>query len=206
MVKEKLEKYISEEKNYVKIQYDYTIPSYFWTHYLRRYGFKNHQISKWIEAPSQPGKYIESANFQLLNDRNYWLLRPKKMEKNDLKEYYLNENQAIDYPIFLSGKISKTRNIKTRSLNFENVDYSKLKFPLLIRKWRKGDKIQPLGMKGSKKISDYLTERKVPLFEKKNIYVLISNEDIIWVIGYVISEKVKIREKSKIYYHLLYQE
>ena len=123
------------------------------------------------------------------------------MEKKDLKEYYLNENQAIHYPIFLSGKISKTRNIKTRSENFENVDYSKLKFPLLLRKWRKGDKIQPLGMKGSKKISDFLIERKVPLFEKKNIYVLISNEDIIWVIGYVISEKVKIREKSKMYYH-----
>lgn len=206
LVEEKLENYISEEKNYVKIQYDYTIPSYFWTHYLRKYGFKNHQISKWIESPSQVGKYIESANFQLLNDRNYWLLRPKKMEKKDLKEYYLNENQAIHYPIFLSGKISKTRNIKTRSENFENVDYSKLKFPLLLRKWRKGDKIQPLGMKGSKKISDFLIERKVPLFEKKNIYVLISNEDIIWVIGYVISEKVKIREKSKMYYHLLYQE
>ena len=106
----------------------------------------------------------------------------------------------------MSGKISKTRNIKTRSENFENVDYSKLKFPLLLRKWRKGDKIQPLGMKGSKKISDFLIEKKVPLFEKKNIYVLISNEDIIWVIGYVISEKVKIREKSKMYYHLLYQE
>ncbi len=206
LVEEKLENYISEEKNYVKIQYDYTIPSYFWTHYLRKYGFKNHQISKWIESPSQVGKYIESANFQLLNDRNYWLLRPKKMEKKDLKEYYLNENQAIHYPIFLSGKISKTRKIKTRSENFENVDYSKLKFPLLLRKWRKGDKIQPLGMKGSKKISDFLIERKVPLFEKKNIYVLISNEDIIWVIGYVISEKVKIREKSKMYYHLLYQE
>ena len=95
LVEEKLENYISEEKNYVKIQYDYTIPSYFWTHYLRKYGFKNHQISKWIESPSQVGKYIESANFQLLNDRNYWLLRPKKMEKKDLKEYYLNENQAI---------------------------------------------------------------------------------------------------------------
>ena len=132
--------------------------------------------------------------------------KTQKNGKKGLKEYYINENQAIHYPIFLSGKISKTRNIKTRSENFENVDYSKLKFPLLLRKWRKGDKIQPLGMKGSKKISDFLIERKVPLFEKKNIYVLISNEDIIWVIGYVISEKVKIREKSKMYYHLLYQE
>ena len=80
------------------------------------------------------------------------------MEKKDLKEYYLNENQAIHYPIFLSGKISKTRNIKTRSENFENVDYSKLKFPLLLRKWRKGDKFQPLGMKGSKKISAPVTK------------------------------------------------
>ena len=60
-------------------------------------------------------------------------------------------------------------------------------------------------MRGTKKISDFLTERKVPLFEK-NIYVLISNKDIIWVIGYVISEKVKICNKSTKYYQLIYQE
>ena len=61
-------------------------------------------------------------------------------------------------------------------------------------------------MRGTKKISDFLTERKVPLFEKKNIYVLISNKDIIWVIGYIISEKVKICENSTKYYQLIYQE
>ena len=81
LVEEKLENYISEEKNYVKIQYDYTIPSYFWTHYLRKYGFKNHQISKWIESSTSWKIYIESANFQLLNDRNYWILRSKKNRK-----------------------------------------------------------------------------------------------------------------------------
>lgn len=206
LIKKNLEKYIIEEKNFLKIKFDHTIPFYFWCHYLRKYGFKNHQILNFIDNPPQVGKYIESTHFQLLNDRNFWILKSINYKSEDFKKYYLKENQAIQDPICLSGKISKTRKINTIDQNIEKIDFSKLQFPLILRKWKKGDKIQPLGMKGNKKISDFLTERKVPLFEKKNIYVLISNKDIIWVIGYVISEKVKICKKSTKYYQLIYQK
>ncbi|MEQ9581525.1 MAG: tRNA lysidine(34) synthetase TilS, partial [Arenibacter sp.] len=60
-----------------------------------------------------------------------------------------------------------------------------------------GDKFQPLGMKGEKKISDFLIDLKVPLNFKKNQYVLLSGQDIVWVVGQRISEKYRITDNTK---------
>ena len=79
----------------------------------------------------------------------------------------------------------------------EYIDGDKISFPLVIRKWQDGDKFNPLGLNGTKKISDFLTELKVNASEKKNQYVLLSNNKIIWVINYRIDESVKISNNSK---------
>ena len=79
------------------------------------------------------------------------------------------------------------------------LDYDKLDSTLVLRKWMKGDTIYPLGMKGKKKLSDLLTDLKVPLHEKENIWVLCSGEEIIWILGIKISDRFKIIPKSKKY-------
>ena len=56
---------------------------------------------------------------------------------------------------------------------------------------------QPLGMKGSKMVSDFLTDLKIPLHHKRNVKVLISNNKIVWVVNYGISDQVKITKNSK---------
>ena len=68
-----------------------------------------------------------------------------------------------------------------------------------MRKWKSGDKIQPLGMKGSKKVSDILIDYKISILEKENIYVLESNNDIIWVIGILINDKYKVDNNCSLY-------
>lgn len=55
----------------------------------------------------------------------------------------------------------------------------------------------PLGLGGKKKISDILIDKKVPVIEKENIYVMISNQEIIWLIGYCINEKYKVKKPQK---------
>ena len=57
---------------------------------------------------------------------------------------------------------------------------------------RAGDRFVPLGMKGSKKLSDFLVDLKVPLHRKKQVYVLTSDEEIVWVAGYRIDERFKV--------------
>ncbi len=63
------------------------------------------------------------------------------------------------------------------------IDEAKLQYPLRLRRWREGDTFIPFGMAGRKKVGDYLTDQKVPVVERKRQFVLISGEDIVWVVG-----------------------
>ncbi|MDR0694562.1 MAG: tRNA lysidine(34) synthetase TilS, partial [Prevotellaceae bacterium] len=66
-----------------------------------------------------------------------------------------------------------------------------------LRLWRDGDTFMPFGMKGMKKVSDFLIDEKVPLHEKAQQYVLLSGNDIVWVVGRRIDERYKIADGTK---------
>ena len=68
---------------------------------------------------------------------------------------------------------------------------------MLIRNWKKGDKIKLLGMKGTKRVSDVLTDLKVPVIERKKQLVLLNDKEIVWIIGKKISENYKITSNTK---------
>lgn len=67
--------------------------------------------------------------------------------------------------------------------NVALIDADKLQFPMRLRRWKEGDWFVPLGMSGRKKLSDYLIDKKVSIAEKKRQFVLISGDDIVWVVG-----------------------
>lgn len=66
-----------------------------------------------------------------------------------------------------------------------------------IRKWKSGDKFQPIGMKGTKKISDFLSDEKTSSIDKKNKLVLLNDNKIVWVIGLRIDERFKVTSDTK---------
>lgn len=72
-----------------------------------------------------------------------------------------------------------------------------LRFPLLLRPVQTGDSMQPLGMKGHKKISDILTDKKINRFDKEMALVLCSGKDIAWLCGYTVSEKFRLSSGSQ---------
>ena len=72
------------------------------------------------------------------------------------------------------------------------LDAAKLKQPLSLRLCREGDWFIPFGMKGRKKLSDYLTDCKVPLHQKRQQYVVCCGEDIVWVVGRRIDNRFRI--------------
>ena len=86
---------------------------------------------------------------------------------------------------------------KTKDTCIAFLDFEKLKFPLKARTWQAGDSFHPFGMKGKKKVSDFLNDLKVPLNLKENVTVLLSENDIVWVAGYRIDERYKAQEDKK---------
>ena len=78
-------------------------------------------------------------------------------------------------------------------------DMDKIKFPLKLRHWRKGDKFRPLGMKGSKLLSDFFNDLGFSAYQKQNVWIMEdANGLILWVVGYRISDKVKILDTTKV--------
>ena len=78
-------------------------------------------------------------------------------------------------------------------------DMDKIKFPVKLRHWRKGDKFRPLGMKGSKLLSDFFNDLGFSAYQKQNVWVMEdANGLILWVVGYRINDKVKILNSTKV--------
>lgn len=67
------------------------------------------------------------------------------------------------------------------------LDHRKITGELSVRKWKEGDKMQVIGMKGSKLISKILTEAKIPSSQKENSYILEDEQHILWCIGFKVS-------------------
>ncbi len=78
------------------------------------------------------------------------------------------------------------------------LDADGLSFPLILRNWRAGDRFCPLGMAGrSKKLSDFLIDRKVGGQEKREVLVLLSGEEIVWVVGMAVDSRYALRADSR---------
>ncbi|HRS54695.1 MAG TPA: tRNA lysidine(34) synthetase TilS, partial [Bacteroidales bacterium] len=170
--------------------------------FIKPYGFNYETTIKIIAAiKKNPGKLFFSTSHQLLIDRNKIIIYTKNNITNNIDEKILiNANTSIcNHPVKLHFSIiPKTNNFKIPSSNnIACLDYDKLKFPLIIRKWKHGDKFKPLGMIFFKKISDFLIDKKVPLILKKNIYVMCSNENIVWVVGMRIDNRYKLTDTTK---------
>ena len=77
------------------------------------------------------------------------------------------------------------------------LDEAKLQYPLRLRRWREGDTFVPFGMAGHKKVGDYLTNQKVSIVERKRQFVLLSGDDIVWVVGRRTDERYRIGNKTE---------
>jgi tRNA(Ile)-lysidine synthetase-like protein len=145
---------------------------------------------------SQTGKQVFSNEFRLLKNRDTLILSPKHAIIH-VGEFLILENQEeIKIPLILT--FCKVDDIYTASNETIFVDENKLEFPLVLRKWNEGDIFHPFGMKGkSKRISKLFKDEKLSLLEKENIWLLCSNNQIVWVVGLRQDERFKIKNTTK---------
>ena len=148
-----------------------------------------------LEAES--GKQFFSKTHRLVKDRDQLFI--SELKESEEKIYYIEEDDAElfePFDILVQKADSVNFDIIKRS-NVACIDYDMIQFPLLIRKWKQGDYFQPLGMTGIKKVSDFLIDRKVPLHEKENVWLLCSGKKIVWIMGLRLDERFKVTSDTK---------
>jgi tRNA(Ile)-lysidine synthase len=163
--------------------------------WLNEYGF-----SAWDDiydlVDGQSGKQVFSNKFRLLKNREFLILSPIKLEV-EIEEYFIYKKQKeVNFPLNLS--FSKVADISLVANTTIFVDEDKLWFPLDLRRWKKGDSFQPLGMEGnSKKVSKFFKDQKLSLIEKENIWILCSDNQIVWIVGLRQDERFKVKNTTK---------
>jgi tRNA(Ile)-lysidine synthase len=104
--------------------------------------------------------------------------------------------QAVTAPTFKAQLITELPSEFDKNTLF--LDQSKIVGELYVRLWTKGDRMQPIGLSGSKLISDILKDDHVPTSEKHGRFVLCDDEKIICCIGHRIDRRSIATEQSKL--------
>lgn len=166
---------------------------------LHNYGFGAatiKQITNQLDGES--GKQFYSETHRLLKDRKYLIIR--KIEPKTVDVYWISETETeISSPIHL--KLNKLELSSDFQVSKEkcciHIDASKLHFPLQLRRWKEGDTFFPFGMSNSKKISDFFIDNKFTLLEKEQAWLLVSGENIVWIVGQRSDNRYRVTEKTK---------
>ncbi len=84
-----------------------------------------------------------------------------------------------------------------KSGNVACLDADKLQYPLVFRRWKKGDWFIPFGMKGRKKLSDFFADKKMNLIDKEQVWLLTLGDDIVWVVGHRVDARYAVTDTTK---------
>lgn len=147
--------------------------------YYRNFNFFNFiEIFDLIRSDS--GKFIESSTHIILSNRKELIIKEISKINNKQTSYKIDIGMN-NKPIRISiSKIPKPLKQKENKIYISK----KVDLPLKIRKWKIGDFFYPIGMTGKKKVSKFFKDQKMSIFDKKNQWLLTSNnDDIIWIVG-----------------------
>ncbi|HVD96868.1 MAG TPA: tRNA lysidine(34) synthetase TilS [Cytophagaceae bacterium] len=167
---------------------------------LKPYGFNYTQCKEILEClSSEAGKKFISPSHLLVKDRGSLIITT--LSEDPIQEEIMIDEHTSEVVLPWCEQtlhFSITEGFeKSSSPSFAYLNYEKLKFPLKARPWQAGDSFQPLGMKGRKKVSDFLNDLKIPLNLKDKTTVILSGKEIIWIAGYRIDEHYKAEEDKK---------
>ena len=77
------------------------------------------------------------------------------------------------------------------------MDYEQISFPLTIRNVKSGDRFQPFGMNGTKKLKSFFIDEKIPKNRRRKIPILADQKSVLWIMGTRLCERVKITDKTR---------
>ncbi len=156
--------------------------------WLQPYGFNSAQIRAMLREMNGPsGAIYESPTHRLLRDRGQLLLTEKgRTDLPALQQCIVETSAPLEF-------------LKEQPLTPDHayLDADLLTLPLEHRLCQTGDRFHPFGMKGTRLVSDFLTDLKVNRFEKERQTVLLSGTDIVWLVGRRTDDRYRVTSATR---------
>lgn len=137
--------------------------------------------SQWLYADDKIIEAIPHRNSnkkELLEDKEVLVMTEGDYEFGDK---ILSLKEFVEKDVFV---------FPDATANFVYVDLSGVTLPLVIRTRREGDVINPFGMTGTMKLKKYLNSKGIPRHNRDNLTVLASGDEVLWVVGVGLSNKI----------------
>ena len=173
---------------------------------IRDFGFSYGQardVAQCVRTETIAGKTFTTDDHTLLVDRQYLIISKKQREPTPSLLIQVSDT-ALRLPTtrLTVARYRSEEYTITRRAEVAALDEDQLSFPLTLRPWQTGDWFCPLGMTHRKKISDFLVDQKVPLHRKSSVYVLTSDEAVVWVVGWRVDHRFRITDQTRRVYEI----
>ena len=170
--------------------------------WLQPFGFTADQARKMVECLPKPvGQLFASATHRVVHEREGLVLELLPVSA----DYEISLPNWPQTPVLVPNRFTLKVEVLPKPVPFHPstdptlayLDADKLQFPLTIRPWRQGDRMRPLGMGGHKLVSDVLNDMKLSRTEREQTAVLVSGNEIAWIIGRRIDHRFRIVSDTK---------
>lgn len=161
--------------------------------WAKQYGFNGTQVKDMLTAETG-SVFSSSMGYDLLVDRDRYVvefsLKPfQNVRIPEEGTYILDGNSKI--------KVSKCPAYVSKNPSVATLDAQKVAFPLTVRRVEEGDRMQPYGMRGTKLLSDLMTDCKLSLFDKRRQLVVVDAQGVvIWAVGLRVSQQVAVTDHT----------
>jgi len=187
--------FVEINKDKVSKDWFLKISRYYQYRFLEKYGFNSTQLDNLKTA--SVGSSFESADHRIYVNRDTFEIQERKEEEKEQYEITaIDDFHCADLSILITQK--EGSHIEDSSKDKVSVDASKVKLPMILRKWQEGDSFKPIGMHGTQKLSDFFVNEKLDKSNKQAQWLLVNgNAKIIWIVGRRLSEEFKVTARSK---------
>ena len=202
---EKMKADVMEEGDDGVVRIDTTLlrqlpaPRYVLFEICRQYGFLPQQSNVvWaMMEHGEKGKTVASTEYEMASEHNLLLVARKEEIPQPvgmpIEGLYVMNGRRLRIELKKADGFAVVKSKSVACLDAKTVT-----FPLVVRPWKSGDRFAPFGMRGTKLVSDYLTDCKLNFFQRRRQLVV---EDatglIVWLVGERTSEKCRVGEKTE---------
>ncbi len=166
--------------------------------WLKPLGFSSKMMDKIACLPQMPrSTFFSSQNHVITFDQNQWVISNReeqpfeKWQGQELPKEFEYAGESWEFELQEHADPSFYGQVGIHQLDFNTIQP-----PFEIRFWENGDVFQPLGMTGQMNVSDFLTQRKVASYYKRQILVFTAQNKIAAILGWQIADWCKIQQHS----------